>query len=222
MNFSDAQLADAVEFLWHQYCENLPDVSDYHPAYSADFLKKMDRMCAEYSFKRKVKSFIQNVAVVVLLVIIIGSACLVTSPTARALVRTWIVELFEDTFVYHFFENDIQSEWRDYEITELPEGYLKIHADTVAGVCTQLYQHEGDILAFVYHKIDEGTVHAIKDKERESTYVGRIAADYYSSGDGTANTLVWIDEDAQVMFSLSGFFEQKTLVKIAESIQNTK
>lgn len=40
MNFSDAQLADAVEFLWHQYCENLPDVSDYHPAYSADFLKK--------------------------------------------------------------------------------------------------------------------------------------------------------------------------------------
>lgn len=222
MTFNDEQLRDAVEFLWQQYYENLPDVANYYPDFSEEFSNKMNRLCAHYKRQMRIKTLAKNVAAIALVILILGGSCLATSPVARAALRNWIVEIYEDIFIYHFFENSTQNEWNDYEITALPQGYTNTYVENTAGVCTKLYQQEDTILAFVYHKTDESLIHAVRDEQRTITQVDGLPADFYSSHDGSANTLVWIDEKTQTVFSLSGFFEQEKLIEIAESIQIQK
>jgi len=222
VSFDDVQLNDAVDYLWQHYCENLPDVSDYHPAFSKRFLKKMERLCRRYRFQIRAPMFAQVVAAVILMTVIVGGVCIAVSPNARAIIQKWIIEVYEDTFIYHFFEDSPKEEWNNYEITMLPQGYVNIYVEQTAAVCTKLYQYKEDILVFTYHRLDTSIVHAVKDEQRIPTKVKDFAAAFYSSTDGTANTLIWIDETTHMVFSVSGFFEQKTLVKIAESVQVIK
>lgn len=110
----------------------------------------------------------------------------------------------------------------DYEPQWLPDGYEEIKTEEGYSIKLIVYDYDGIPLYFSCSKVVEGgkTVFLTDDNyEMRQTMVGSITGDFieYFDPDET-NELTWIDEDALVVFAISAFLDEETMVRIAESV----
>lgn len=218
MTFTDEQLRDAAAFLRKAYCASLPDVSNYHPEYSSEFIEKMDRLCRQYRFRQKVKSFSQKIVAAIVVLLITGSLWIGLNVDVRAAFQIWLIEIYENTFIYHFFNDPVTEGLASYDIQKLPEGYIFVKSVNTSAVHTKVYRNTEVVLTLMYFdKNNQSTLGIVSDESFE-TRVGKYSANFYRSTDGDANDLVWLAEDTDVIFVLSGFLTEKQMVEIAESV----
>lgn len=221
MKFTDEQLRDAAVFLRKAYCASLPDVSNYHPEYSPEFIEKMDRLCRQYQLRQNVKSFSQKIVAAIVVLLITGSLWIGLNVDVRAAFQTWLIEIYENTFIYHFFNDPVTAVTEglaSYDIQKLPEGYIFVKELSTTTEHIKLYRNGENTLTLMYFEKNNQTMLGIVSDDRIETRVGKYSASFYRSTDGDSNDLVWLSEDTDVIFVLSGFLTEKQMVEIAESI----
>lgn len=110
----------------------------------------------------------------------------------------------------------------DYAPQWLPAGYEEIKIEEVYSHKFIVYDYNGTPLYFHCFPATKGAknVYLTDDNcEMRQTMVGSITGDFIECFDpDETNELTWIDEDALVVFAISAFLDEETMVRIAESV----
>lgn len=171
-----------------------------------------------------VQRVLRAVASFLLTISILFAAVMTVSPSARAMVKQWLMEWCEGESVeYHFTDDTIQGDPRDYELMLIPDGYVEIDRFEKMIRKTVRYQNsEKNLLRFTCQVMESGTATSLWTDSSEIKYINiyNHHAELYLSNDlSTANNLVWHDTDLNLQFSLYGFVDENTLIAMAESVK---
>lgn len=172
------------------------------------------------------KTIAQRVAVVLLIISLGFGTVMVSSPTARATFVRWITEWYDTYMIYRFAGEGISGEMPQFEITELPEGFVETERIEFPELTSITYENEaGDIIDFDYIYMSQGSASAF---ETENSDVYDIEVNHMKGlfGEnkvpGNFNTIVWIDTERNIQFDISGNFNYLDILHMAESISLVK
>ena len=87
------------------------------------------------------KVIVQKVAVVLLIASLGLGSVMVVSPTARAAVIRWVMELYETHIVYRYLGEVISGSMPQYGITVLPQGYVETERVTHSATVSVVYEN---------------------------------------------------------------------------------
>ena len=113
-----------------------------------------------------------------------------------------------------------------YEITELPEGFAetsRVQVDRII-LCTYTGSN-GSTLYFSYSPMSDGIIEAVTTNgiEPEAIVINGMTGDFYLSNDASeTNELIWFDQNANIAFSLSSYFDKAVMMRMAESVSLAK
>ena len=172
------------------------------------------------------KTIAQRVAVVLLIISLGFGTVMVSSPTARATFVRWITEWYDTYMIYRFAGEGISGEMPQFEITELPEGFVETERIEFPELTSITYENEaGDIIDFDYIYMSQGSASAF---ETENSDVYDIEVNHMKGlfGEnkvpGNFNTIVWIDTERNIQFDISGNFNYLDILHMAESVSLVK
>ena len=178
--------------------------------------------------RRQWHGAMKRVAVIFLALLISASVWLAVNEGARAAFINWVVEWYDTQIIYRFSGDPADDPYAPlprYEVTALPEGYepFKDEIITPGSYDIGYVNADGDLFWFGYQRMEQGGVLAIQeDTENMTIYdvmVSGCKGWVYCSPDADQhNIIVWIDEESNLEFDLSGFFDKDELLHIAESV----
>ena len=210
-----AELADAIN-------ESLPNPSECSHQFSPRFEKKMRRLIRK-SHHLIFYRTLRTVASIVLVILIGFGSTLAVSAEAREIVFGWVKQQYENFYEY-FFEGEVEpTEIAKYQPGWMPEGCEFVTSYETAGGEVYIYTDaEETLIQFSY----------TSDPNSESVYVDGVGYTkevvavngfqvevYISQAENETNSIIWKDESGVILFTASGNFDQKTLIKIAENIE---
>lgn len=181
------------------------------------------------SGKRILRPILRGLAAACLAIIIGFSAILAISAEAREIVFGWIREQV-GYYSYYTYEEppaDVETEPKketesvDYEMTLIPEGYCLYDHSTSPGITNDIYADaEGRILGFTYRDILDSLQTTIihENATIHSGHVHDFDAEIYLANDPDAESSAIVWNDGVHLFSIKGFFDMETLIKLAESV----
>lgn len=112
-----------------------------------------------------------------------------------------------------------------YEVTALPEGYEPFQDAIITPGSYDIgyVNADGDLFWFGYQRMEQGGVLAIQEDTEgmtacEVTVNGCKGWVYCLPDADQHNIIVWIDEEINLQFDISGFFDEDELLHIAESV----
>lgn len=164
----------------------------------------------------------KRIAVILLTCIVAFGGVMAFNPTARAAFIRWVMEWHDNNIGYVYSGDQNEDILPQFEITELPDGYVENSRDTAPGLASITYENQaGDVLYLVYNFMHQGAQTDItlnEDKVFE-VMVNQMKGYFFEStiSEGL-NTVMWIDEAQSIHFSLDGNFNMKELLHIAESV----
>lgn len=168
------------------------------------------------------KTVAQRVAVVLLIISLGFGTVMVSSPTARAAFVRWITEWYDTYMIYRFAGEGISGEMPQFEITELPEGFVETERIEFPESTTVTYENEaGDVIDFSYIYMSQGNASIF---ETENSDVHDIEVNHMKGLFGEAkipgnfNTIAWIDTEQNMQFDISGLFSYIDMLHMAESV----
>lgn len=224
-SFSDEDLKRAASAVCDAMLAALPDPAECNHVFSAEFEEKMDLLIAKEERRSKTRKILQRVAAAALAVVIGIGAWLAVDQEARAAVFRWIREVYESSVLYRFTGETPSGELPVYRPTWLPDGYEETAVVGTETVLTLVYQKNEDAFTLTYHWMTEERVFELigTDGEGIAVWVGNNQGRYYPAlNHESTNDLVWIDEEANIMFTLSAFLSEKDILHIAESTELSK
>lgn len=222
---TDEMIAEAAAELNEAMIKSLPDPHECKHQFSKKFERKMDRLI--YRVNHPIRYKIGSRVASILLVILIGFTVVMScSPTARAAVIGWIKQVCESFYSYYFEANaDTYSSYK-YQIAPLPEGYVEISNDEDNGTYICIYANDkNEMLTFSYSVSPESAMfYVVKEAYLiEEIQVSGKKADLYISTDGNqSNGIIWCDENAGIIFYISGRLDGEELKILAESVKEIK
>lgn len=178
---------------------------------------------------RSIWSKVVRAAAMILLTFSLSlGALMAVSPTIRAAIINWVVEWYDTQIVYRFSgrtADDPYPSLPKYEVTALPKGYepFKDEIITPGSYDVGYVNKGGDLLWFGYQRMEQGGVLAIQEETSgmttyEVTVNGCEGWVYCSQDAEQHNIIVWIDENNNLEFNISGFFSKDELLHIAEGV----
>ena len=239
MSFDKKQLKDATAFLREAYESSLSEPSQAQPQYSPDFLQKMEKLGRCYRKQKVVKSITKYVAILLVALMLTGGLFLSLNTEARAIFQAWYRSISAERYTYRFTENRRGQPLPDYEITWLPEGYY--HSKTRRYENTTLvgYKKEDPKSRYIipmgleYFWISDQIAMAMPIGDygghtitEQSITVNGNPAYLYEDINRWNNTrsydLVWVDQDAGLVFRLGTSLSVEETIAVAESIRTVK
>lgn len=200
--------------------------SKHQYIFSMEFEKKIERLKrrADHPFFYKA---MQRIASFILAVLIASGAWLAVDAEARATFVGWIKETYEMLFVYRYSGGiGIPIEEKNYRLGWIPEGYSEYLTIDENGGLTVLYKHEsGKLMKFGYIHDPNSNVWYVDtlDTVRSDSLVNGIPADLFiSKSSDVASIVMWTVDSENSAFYISGFFDEKELISIAESVKEEK
>lgn len=103
-----------------------------------------------------------------------------------------------------------------YQITM--EGYEFQRESRGSATCAKTYKSSNSTIILTYTKMSAASAYIAINQYHTQTTVNGLPADYYYNCNGAAADLVWIDEDANLIFGLSAIMDMEQMVEIAESV----
>ena len=120
------------------------------------------------------KTIAQRAAVVLLIISLGFGTVLVSSPTARAAFVRWITEWYDTYMIYRFAGENLSGEMPQFEITELPEGFVETKRTELPRMTSVTYENEaGDIISLGYMFVAQGGVSSF-EIENSNVYFLKI------------------------------------------------
>lgn len=116
---------------------------------------------------------IQSVAVFLLVCSLTLGTIMVASPTVRAAVVAWFIEWYDTHIIYRFSGKPNAEIVPEYEITELPSGYVAPGEvqELIDGRAITYRNVVGDTIYFEYVHVESGSALMVKTERVESTEV---------------------------------------------------
>lgn len=112
-----------------------------------------------------------------------------------------------------------------YEITTLPDGYQLEHTtDGPDHIWFRYSNTDGESLSFHYIRTASNTAQGmiIENAEISNITINGCPGHLYISSDPEeSNAVVWYNEQLNLQFTISGFFDRDNLLAIAESVTST-
>lgn len=220
--FSDASLKRAAAIVRQSMLAALPDPQSCSCEVTPDFQAKMERLFIKVK-RRKTMRRIRHRAASILLATLIGlSSWLAVDNEARAAFIQWAREIYEDSVIYHFFNEPKEIVLPEYTFSPVPNGYTETASVGDDTMRTVVFEGNNDILVLYYQQYHSGAVLGFfgTEFELEHTNVGSYPADYYKAiNPGESNELIWVDETLGIIFKISSFEDKDTLLGFATLIQ---
>lgn len=169
---------------------------------------------------------LRRVAVLALACALALGSVMAVSPTARAAVMRWVVELSEDGITYRYTGEQNEEPVPRYEITALPEGFVEAERNEAPGLVSVVYKNQaGDVIGLDYTFMHQGgqANYILNEDECFDVTVNQLEGRFFRSRiPGNQNVLSWIDPDLNIHFNIDGCFELDDLLHMAESISLCK
>ena len=224
--FSENELKLAAAQVRGAMLSSLPEPQDCTGQFSEEFERKIQNLRQQHAKKESARQVRSRIAAA-LLVILIGVSLLMTvSPQARANVRAWIKKTF-GTQTEYWFQGDKGGVLPEYELTWIPEGFEKIREEPLRKSLTLVYQRGDDETdAFVVdYSLAEKDSYLIWDPlvfEYEMEIVsiqGNYGELYISEEETRGHCLIFLDEENDVVFTISAFLDPQDILHIADGIK---
>lgn len=194
--------------------------------------KRMNAMLADpFAYARRVRrpwwrQALHSAAMVTVTVGLSIALLTAVSPTVRAAIQQWFMEIRNSDIVYYFTGETKNEELPYYTITDLPEGYIYAGETNEEGIRRIRYENaDGQRITFRYAYMEEGSgfwVHS-EDVEFYDIMVNDLPGQLYISQDsGESNAILWIDEEANIQFFIDAFADETVILHIAESVSLAK
>ena len=168
------------------------------------------------------KTVCQRAAIVLLIISLGFGTVMVSSPTARAAFVRWITEWYETYIVYRYAGDSITGDMPQYEIAELPEGFVESEHVELPESTVITYENEaGDVIDFSYMFISQGgaSFYETGNAEVFDIEVNHMKGKFFENKiPGRFNTIEWIDVDQNIHFDISGNFKYLDILHMAESV----
>lgn len=169
----------------------------------------------------------QRVAALLLISATIFGSIMLSSPTARAVVRQWIATLYETYISYQYTQTPIApGKMPEYVITALPEGYEENTNERVEwpNYVQRRYQNvDGDMIFFDYVYMSDGSEANI---ETENVKVHTVMVNGHQgvlyepqSSEASDCTLSWFDTDQNLHFTIDAAADRDEIIHMAESVK---
>lgn len=218
MNITDKMLQEAAAKVSIAMLYSLPEPENCHYSFSPRFHRKMRKLLRT----GKKNSVLRCVAAAVLAILIGASCWLGVDKGTRAAFISWVRAQCENTFVYRFFGSDRNTDLPVYTLGWLPEGYVEIRRvqEDTQILCTYSGP-DGGTLYFDYIRMSDGVLSAVTTNgiEPESVIINGLEGDFYLSATTLeTNELIWFDQEANISFALSSYFDKTVMIHIAKSI----
>lgn len=219
---TDEMLTQAAKQVAEYMKESLPGPEECHHEFPPNFEHDMERLIAQTERRCHIHKYLQRVAAACLAVIISMSTWLVVDAEARAAFVQWVKTVYEQSVVYEFFHSGNEQADTSYGLGWVPEGYTI--ESTVRGeiVTTVIYTGESDGIYFTYENSEDGAQTELFPgvSDVEPVQINGMPGEFYLPQDpAESNSLVWFDEEENVLFSISGFMDKETMIQMAESVK---
>ena len=178
------------------------------------------------------KNVAQKAAVILLVFSLSLGSLMAVSPTVRAAVVRWVTEWYETHIVYRYSGEQITGEMPQYEITDLPEGYVEVESkriewpDYISFTYYNPDKENDQGIIFDYTYMSQGGVadFVTVDSETISVSVNGLNGQLFLAKDweNTRSTLTWIDADNNIQFTLMAALNETDILHIAESVSLVK
>ena len=223
---TDEMLREAARESLEDYVNSLErDYDPEHPhQFSKEFEKKIERL------KRRAKhpvfyKTMQRVASIALAILITGGAWITVDAEARAAVFGWVKEIYETYFVFrHDGIADTNTEPTDYRPTWIPDGYSEFRVNTSETRTVVIYTNDvGEMIRFNFIQNPDETdwfIDVSQSDIKNAIVNGNKANLLIARNSNEANGIAWVSADTA--FYVTGFVDEKDLVRIAESVEVIK
>ena len=172
------------------------------------------------------KKVLQKVAIVLIVFSLSLGSLMAVSPNIRAAVVNWVTEWYETHITYRYSGSPISGEMPQYEIVELPDGYVEVEEQALYGanyVYKTYYNEDTDrTMFFDYVYMQQGSAwdYSTENVEVIPVSVHGMKGQMFLTDDWEHewNTITWIDAQNNIQFSIDGNFDADDILHIAESV----
>ena len=174
------------------------------------------------------KAAVQKIAVILLIALLSFGSMMAVSPTVRAAVIRWVTEWYETHITYRYSGEQITDEMPQYEITDLPEGYIEDESKRIEWpeyISFTFYNpnKENDqkiIFDYTYMSQGGASDFVTEDSEVLSVTVNGLEGQLFLADDweNTRSILTWIDAERNLQFTLMAALNEIDILHIAESV----
>ena len=173
---------------------------------------------------RTTRSWMKSCVAACLAVVLCLGAIMAANAEARAAFVGWVKDTYKIFFVYRFSgEADVSAERSDYRPAWIPDGYFEYMTIAENGGVTVLYKEEsGKRMRFGYIHNPNSTewyFDTMDTIQKSSTVNGQPADVLVSTNEDIASAIMWTAELCDVAFYVTGFFDEDTLINIAQSVK---
>ena len=167
---------------------------------------------------------VRSAAVCFLLAVLLtGSAIPTFNVEARAAFFGWVRQQYEGFYEYFFEGEAVVTDPAKYELGWVPEGCIFVTSYETAGGETYIYTDEYDtLISFSYtSEPDKETLYVdgVGYAEKQVTINGNPGTIYISLDEAYTDGIVWTDTATNTLFSISGHFDEDTLIRMAENVR---
>ncbi len=228
--FSDDELRSAAASVRASMLAAAQALPNGEREFSESFLAEMDALVAAGKRRGK-RRFIRNRVAGVALALLVGASMWgIADDGARTSFRNWARGVCENSVVYELFGRPPETVLR-YELNWLPEGFVPEseldETDEKTKRKDMRYENAetGDAVCFACLTISKDVSVQISDllgvplTEAEPCTVNGLMGRYHAAdGETRTNTLIWVDEERGIVYSLSGTLERDVLLRIAQNV----
>lgn len=180
---------------------------------------------ATYQRKKQnvTKIWLSRVAGVLLTILLAGSAVLAFSTEVRAAFFGWVREQYEAFYEYFFEGEAVVNEPVKYELGWVPENCTFVASYEIPGGESFVYTDDGDTLIVFSYQVGSNSGHFFVDSVGTETIEVTINGcpgeiSLYQNVDETDH-IIWTDATNNVLFYITGHFDQETFIKMAENVK---
>ena len=174
------------------------------------------------------KSALQKVAMILLVFTLSLGSLMAVSPTVRAAVVRWVTEWYETHIVYRYSGEQITGEMPQYEITDLPEGYIEDERVNWPSYVSVVYQNKDTgktiYLDCTYMQQGSASDYVTDGVEVVPVTVNGLSGQLFLTDDweNKWNTITWIDAERNLQFEIDANVNRDVILHMAESVSLVK
>lgn len=223
-SFTDEALRQSALLITDAMLEAVPSAAESTHEFTASFETRMKKLLLKAKQKKPLRT-LQHIAAIFLAVLLSATTFLAVNTEARAAFARWTLEVFGDNVIYRYFGAPTDATIPNYRLGGLSSEYEVI--DVLGDKSTKVIIYsmgENELLLFHYHRITTDRSFIIEsmgeEMTREVVDINGISGDYYAYPNGSyANTLVWLDDENGLVFSIEAFSDRDTILSFAKSVE---
>ena len=184
---------------------------------SEGFASGVERMHRRYLRSLRLAKIGRMAAGIALALLLSFSAVITVNAQARNAFLSWWQKTSGSNVAYWYGVEEIADRAAGYELTFVPEGLQAVQRTESEGFGSTVYEGEGHLLVFEYScGVESGAFEVFDAGEGVPAEVGGLPGRLFAA-DGRVS-LIWLDEEAGVVFTISSDLDAQTVLRAAESV----